>query len=131
MLFPLSKLDIGQIGEVRWLSDHRAVTPRLLDLGFEPGTRVTCMLKKCGGELSAFLVKGAVIAIRREDAEAVLVSDTWDDGKAADSGGGPTGDFETNDCRRPGRENRASGLPPDAPKQNAGHPAAAQKETVL
>lgn len=73
MLYPLSKMTIGQTAEISWLSDNKFITGRLLDLGFEPGTRVTCVLKKCGDELSAFLIKGAVIALRREDADIVFV----------------------------------------------------------
>lgn len=97
MLYPLSKLKIGQTARIILLFEHKSpsvpysgTTPcssapeiscpasiqnRLLDLGFEPGTAVTCLLKKCGDELSAFLIKGAVIALRREDADLVLVED--------------------------------------------------------
>lgn len=75
LLYPLSKLNIDQSAEIFWLSDHKPVSMRLLDLGFEPGTRVTCVLKRGKDELSAFLVKGTVIALRREDAEIVLVSE--------------------------------------------------------
>lgn len=75
MLYPLSKMTIGQTAEISWLSDNKSITGRLLDLGFEPGARVTCVLKKCGDELSAFLVKGAVIALRREDADLVFIQE--------------------------------------------------------
>ena len=75
MLYPLSKMKIGQTAEICWLSDNRSITGRLLDLGFEPGTKVTCMLKKHGDQLSAFLVKGAVIALRREDADLVFIKE--------------------------------------------------------
>ena len=75
MLYPLSKMNIGQTAEICWLSDNKSITGRLLDLGFEPGTRVTCILKKCGDELSAFLIKGAVIALRRVDADLVFIKE--------------------------------------------------------
>lgn len=75
MLYPLSKMKIGQTARIVWLSDHTSISARLLDLGFEPGSTVTCVLKKCGDELSAFFIKGAVIALRREDAGAVLVGE--------------------------------------------------------
>ena len=48
MLYPLSKMNIGQTAEICWLSDNKSITGRLLDLGFEPGTRVTCILKMRG-----------------------------------------------------------------------------------
>jgi len=62
-------MKIGQTAEICWLADHKAITKRLLDLGFEPGARVGCVLTKHGGEISAYWIKGAVIALRREDAE--------------------------------------------------------------
>ena len=68
-------MNLGQTAEICWLADNRSITGRLLDLGFEPGTKVTCMLKKRGGQLSAFLVKGAVIALRREDADLVFIKE--------------------------------------------------------
>lgn len=64
-----------QTATVNWLSDHKSISKRLADLGFEPGSPVTCVLRKAKGELSAFLIRGAVIALRREDAELVLVRD--------------------------------------------------------
>lgn len=75
MLYPLSKMAPRQTATVSWLSDHKSISKRLADLGFEPGSSVTCVLSKCSGELSAFLVRGAVIALRKEDAELVLVQD--------------------------------------------------------
>lgn len=73
MLFPLSKLTLGQTAVISWLSDNKSISKRLSDLGFEPNSPVTCVLNKCNGELSAFFVRGAVIALRREDSELVLV----------------------------------------------------------
>lgn len=75
MLTPLSKMNPGQTAVISWLSDNKSISKRLLDLGFAPGSAVTCILSKCQGELSAFFVRGAVIALRREDAELVLVSE--------------------------------------------------------
>lgn len=79
MRYPLSKMKIGQTARIVWLSDDSppfsSVRCRLLDLGFEPGSIITCLLKKHGDELSAFLVKGAVIALRREIAEQVIVEE--------------------------------------------------------
>lgn len=94
MLFPLDRMNPGQTADVAWLSDNTSITCRLLDLGFEPGSRVTCVLKKRGGALSAFLVKGAVIALRWEDSSLVFVSDVsnqkmTDDSPETDSASSP------------------------------------------
>ena len=78
MLYPLSKMAIGQTAKICWLSDNKSIAGRLSDLGFEPGCEVTCVLKKCGGKLSAFLIKGAVIALRREDADLVFIKEKED-----------------------------------------------------
>lgn len=75
MLFPLSKLNQGQSAYISWVSEHKSISKRLLDLGFEPGSTVTCVLRKHNGALSAFFVRGAVIALRKEDAELVLVQE--------------------------------------------------------
>lgn len=86
MRYPLSKLKPGQAARIILLFEHKSspcsadsdsasIRCRLLDLGFEPGTEVVCLLKKHGDELSAFLVKGAVIALRREDADLVLAEE--------------------------------------------------------
>ena len=83
MLSPLSNLSLGQTASVVRVFDNTvssfdsaSIGRRLQDLGFEPGSDVVCVLKKGGNELSAFFVKGAVIALRREDADLVLVEES-------------------------------------------------------
>ena len=53
---------------------------RLLDIGFTEGTRVQCLYAAPSGEPRAYLVRGAVIALRREDAARVrLLEDSiWE-----------------------------------------------------
>jgi len=46
---------------------------RLFDLGFEPEEAVTCVLRKRKGHIAAYLVRGAVIALREEDSRMILV----------------------------------------------------------
>ena len=48
-------------------------TPRLLDLGLIRGTRVTCIARSPWGDPAAYLVRGAVIALRDQDARDVAV----------------------------------------------------------
>ena len=45
--------------------------PRLLDLGLIRGTRVTCTAKSPAGDPAAYLIRGAVIALRGRDARGV------------------------------------------------------------
>ena len=43
------------------------------ELGLAAGTPVECLMTGPGGSLSAYLIRGAVIAIRRRDAAGILV----------------------------------------------------------
>lgn len=46
---------------------------RLGDLGLVEGTRIQCVLKSPLGDPTAYKVRGAVIAIRKEDAADIFV----------------------------------------------------------
>lgn len=72
MLNPLSMLMPGQSAVIHWLPEQPAIVSRLLDLGFVPGASVTCTLRRGHGSISAFLVRNAVIALRKEDAQLIL-----------------------------------------------------------
>lgn len=74
MLYPLSHLPLGHTAQISWVSDNKSIYKRLSDLGFTPGTFVSCVLKRRRG-LAAYLVRGAVIALRREDADLILVEE--------------------------------------------------------
>ena len=71
----LSGLDLGQSARVVALSV--AMRPperrRLLDLGLIPGTEVTPEIRSPAGDPTGYLVRGAVIALRREQADLVLI----------------------------------------------------------
>ena len=72
MLNPLSLLMPVQSAVIHWLPEQPAIVSRLLDLGFVPGAAVTCTLRRGHGNISAFLVRNAVIAIRKEDSQLIL-----------------------------------------------------------
>lgn len=46
---------------------------RLLDLGLVEGARVECLGRSPLGDPSAYIICGAVIAIRREDSRRIIV----------------------------------------------------------
>ena len=46
---------------------------RLLDIGLIENTEVTCVGRSHGGDPAAFLIRGAVIALRRADCKKILV----------------------------------------------------------
>ncbi len=58
------------VTKVNTVSDIRR---RFLDIGLVEDTRVKCVGKSPSGNLSAYLIRGAVIAIRAVDAASVLV----------------------------------------------------------
>ena len=49
---------------------------RLSELGLVDKTRVSCVAKSALGGPSAYLIRGALVALRREDARAVTVEST-------------------------------------------------------
>ena len=46
---------------------------RLLDLGVVPGTRIEAQMISPMGDPVGYFIRGAVIALRREAAEAILI----------------------------------------------------------
>ncbi|MDF2541251.1 MAG: FeoA family protein [Herbinix sp.] len=72
-LIPLSKLPVGSSSKIKELCSTGSMRRRLLDLGFAQGTAVSCVQTAPSGDPIAYSVKGAVIALRKEDAEDILV----------------------------------------------------------
>jgi DtxR family Mn-dependent transcriptional regulator len=72
---PLCELSLGGTAEIVALAGTcRGYTRRrLLDLGFTPGTRVSPALDTFAGDPRAYRVRGTTIALRRDQAEQVLV----------------------------------------------------------
>ena len=71
----LSALAPGESGDVIALatSCRGAQRRRLLDLGLVPGTRVTSELRGPSGDPSAYRIRGALIALRRDQASHIFV----------------------------------------------------------
>ena len=64
----LSDLAIGNEGII---IENNSKEMRLLDIGLTEKTKVKCLLKN--RSLKAYLIRGSVIAIRKEDLEGILV----------------------------------------------------------
>ena len=71
--YSLSALRVGQSAYVAEIQADEAMRRRLLDLGLIRGTRVTCTAKSPAGDPAAYLIRGAVIALRRSDASQILI----------------------------------------------------------
>ena len=69
----LSDISEGETAVVTELLISGGIRRRLQDIGLIRGTPVSCFLRGTAGDISAFLIRGAVIALRREDSERVIV----------------------------------------------------------
>lgn len=68
----LCDIDVGQSATIKKLLSSGSIRRRFLDIGLVSGTRVTCIMKSPCGDPTAYLIRGAVIAIRRKDAADIL-----------------------------------------------------------
>lgn len=77
----LDMLRPGQSAEVKEIRTEGEMRRRLLDIGLVEGARVDCIGRSPGGDPSAYLICGAVIAIREKDSSGVLVHRISDGGR--------------------------------------------------
>ncbi len=70
----LSNVKPGQKARVTSLCAKGAIRRRLLDIGLIENTEIECLGVSPCGDPAAFLIRGAVIALRREDSKNILVS---------------------------------------------------------
>ncbi|AVP55968.1 hypothetical protein K144313037_02840 [Clostridium tetani] len=72
-LLPLNKAPIGSIVSVMKLISDGISRRRMLDLGLIQGTKVQCLRQSPSGDPTAYEIRGAVIALRSEEASKILV----------------------------------------------------------
>ena len=70
---PLTRLQPGQRAVVWKLTATGSMRRRLLDIGLIENTSVECLGRSPCGDPSAYLIRGAVIAIRAEDGLDILL----------------------------------------------------------
>ena len=73
MVIPLSHTKPGEGGRIVWIASEAHMRQRLTDLGFIPDEVLSCILNPGRGGMSAYLVRGAVIALRQENANEIFV----------------------------------------------------------
>ncbi len=71
-LFDLKK---GQKCLIDKILTNGSMRRRFLDIGLTPNTLVECVNISPQGDPKAFLIRGAVIAIRREDCKNILIKE--------------------------------------------------------
>ncbi len=69
----LNDIPVGQSAWVDELLSTGSIRRRLLDIGITKGTQATCLYQSPSGDPRAYFIRGAVIALRKEDAACVAI----------------------------------------------------------
>ena len=69
----LNDIKPGQTAKVKELLSTGSIRRRLLDIVLIENTEVECLGRSPAGDPFAFLIRGAVIAIRSEDCRNILI----------------------------------------------------------
>ena len=71
MIKRLDMLYKGESGRVRAVNTEGGMRRRFMDMGITAGTRIECVGVSPLGDPKAFCVRGAVVAIRKEDSAGI------------------------------------------------------------
>ncbi|MBQ8787803.1 MAG: ferrous iron transport protein A [Oscillospiraceae bacterium] len=69
----LSDMSEGATAKVAALLAEGGIRRRLRDIGLIEGTSIRCLNRGPSGDPAAYLIRGAVIALRREDSSKVII----------------------------------------------------------
>ena len=69
---PLCDIKKGEHLVIERILTEGNLRQRLMDMGFVEGTNVQCVRISPFGDPKAYLIRGAVIALRKEDAATIL-----------------------------------------------------------
>ncbi len=69
----LSQLPLNKNGKIDKIECDEGIKRRLLDMGLVKGTNIVPILVSPSGDPRAFLVRGTIIAIRKEDAKHIKI----------------------------------------------------------
>ena len=72
-MYCLNDIVPGEKARVLSQSTAGGLRRRLLDIGLVEGTEVECVGKSPGGDPRAYLIRGAVIALRASDCKKIVV----------------------------------------------------------
>lgn len=68
----LYDLKIGNHFLIKEINTEKKIKQRFLDIGLIPGSIVTCVLESPFKDPKAYLIRGTVMAIRKEDALKII-----------------------------------------------------------
>lgn len=75
----MNDLKCGEKAVVKKMNADVNIKRRLQDIGLIDGTQIECIGKSPLGDPIAFMIRGAVIAIRNEDSSKIIVDGgIWD-----------------------------------------------------
>ena len=69
----LNDLKLGEEAIIWSVKADRTIKKRFLDIGLVKGTKVKVILISPGKDMIAYQIKGAIIAIRKDDTKDILV----------------------------------------------------------
>lgn len=69
----LNQLALNKNGKIDKIECNEGIKRRLLDMGLVKGTNIVPILISPSGDPRAFLVRGTIIAIRKEDAKNIKI----------------------------------------------------------
>lgn len=70
----LSQLKEGESCTVKGLEISGAMRYRLSELGFIDGSGVTCLQDNFSGNMTAYFIRGAVIALRKSETSRIKIA---------------------------------------------------------
>lgn len=72
-IIPLNYLPLGRKAMIKELISDGAIRRRMLDLGLISGTVIEALHRSPSGDPIAYFIRGAVIALRSDEASKILV----------------------------------------------------------
>ena len=69
----LNTLKPGEKARINSVNNTGSIKRRLLDIGLVKETEIKSILSSSGNQTLAYLIRGAVIAIRQEDAKNIYI----------------------------------------------------------
>ncbi|MDF2945318.1 MAG: ferrous iron transport protein [Herbinix sp.] len=72
-MIPLNHLPLGKKAKVKVLTSDGTIRRRMLDLGLISDTEIEALQRSPSGDPIAYDIRGAVIALRSEEASKILV----------------------------------------------------------
>ncbi|KEI01544.1 ferrous iron transport protein A [Clostridium botulinum] len=70
----LSEINVGKLAKVNGLNSNGVIRERMLALGLTRGTTVKVIQRGPSGDPTIYDIRGAMIALRREEASLINVS---------------------------------------------------------